>query len=142
MSQYVDTSVLVAYYAPEPLSAKVQRTLAALESPALSVLAEVELFSAITRKQRAGETNLDSARRMLAQFRSHLAAGYYRLLPVEADHYVQAREWISEMKTPLRTLDALHLAVAFSAGLQIVTADRLLAKSARHYGAKVQLLTP
>ena len=38
-------------------------------------------------------------------------------------HYHLAREWISRFTTPLRTLDALHLAVASQNNIRLVTAD-------------------
>lgn len=44
--------------------------------------------------------------------------------------------------TPLRTLDALHLAVAASNNLRLVTADETLAEAANVFGVAVQLLTP
>ena len=47
---YVDTSVLAAYYCPEPLSAAAQTELGQLASPTLSPLVEVELCSAVARK--------------------------------------------------------------------------------------------
>jgi predicted nucleic acid-binding protein len=42
--------------------------------------------------------------------------------------------------TPLRTLDALHLAIASSQGIGLITADRGLAGSAEAFGIEVQLL--
>ncbi len=50
--------------------------------------------------------------------------------------YDIARNWIGNFETPLRTLDALHLAVAFTNKLDIVTADIALAKSAEILGIK------
>lgn len=48
-----------------------------------------------------------------------------------------ARNWIGNFETPLRTFDALHLAVAFSNKLEIVTSDIALGKSANKPGIKV-----
>lgn len=142
MSQYIDTSVLAAYYCPEPLSAKAQKLLTKVDRPVISSLTEVELFSAVARKARGGELEAESARRIMAQFRSHIAEDHFRLVPVDGDHYVQAREWLAEMATPLRSLDALHLAVALSGGFPIATADGPFAKAARHYGVEVRYIRP
>ncbi len=49
---YIDTSVLVAYYCPEPLSDQVEAILLNTERPAISQLTEVEFISALTRKIR------------------------------------------------------------------------------------------
>jgi uncharacterized protein len=51
---YLDTSVIVAYYCPEPLSEKAEALITAHAQPALSTLTEVEVFSAISRKIREG----------------------------------------------------------------------------------------
>ena len=47
---YVDTSALVAYYCPEPLSEKVETFLMSQTRPIISTLTEIELFSAVSKK--------------------------------------------------------------------------------------------
>src|SRR5437588_297114 len=111
---YIDTSVLAAYYCPEPLSATVDKLLTNLNGPALSQLSEVELVSALSQKVRTGQLDTAAAHQIRTQFQAHLASGYYELLPVNTREYHLARDWISQFSTSLRTLDALHLAVAFS----------------------------
>ncbi len=54
----------------------------------------------------------------------------------------RAREWISRFETPLRTLDALHLAIAAENDLCLVTSDAGFAISAETFGIKVQILRP
>ena len=49
---YVDTSVLAAYYCPEPQSEKVEDVLMQNHPWTISVLTEVELLSAIAKKVR------------------------------------------------------------------------------------------
>jgi predicted nucleic acid-binding protein len=49
---YIDTSVLVAYYCPEPFADKAEEFLAKIDKPNISALTEVELFSALSRKLR------------------------------------------------------------------------------------------
>jgi uncharacterized protein len=44
---YIDTSVLVAYYCPEPLSEKAEKLLIRYLKPAISSLTEVGFFSAV-----------------------------------------------------------------------------------------------
>ena len=128
---YIDTSVLVAYYCPEPLSAAVQEMLRRTAGPAISPLVEVEVYSAVAAKVRTGGLDKPSAGRVLARFRDHLADGRFTILPITAREYSQARDWLGRFTTPLRTLDALHLAAAFASGLRLLTADQGLAKSAR-----------
>lgn len=127
---YVDTSVLVAYYCPEPLSEKSETFLVTHGRPAISNLTEVEVFSAIARKIREGGMNRKDAIRVTTKFLSHLDNQIYERYPIEPQHYRLARDWLGQFTLALRSLDALHLAVASSEGATLVTADKTLAKSA------------
>jgi predicted nucleic acid-binding protein len=137
---YIDTSVLVAYYCPEPLSEKAEAFLTAHMQPAISALTELELFSAISRKVREKGMDHKDAGRVIARFVAHQDNHYYTYLSVEAHHFRLARDWIGMFKLSLRTLDALHLAIASSEGLRIVTTDKSLLKSAKGLGLSSILL--
>ena len=50
-SAYVDTSILAAYYCPEPLSAAAEDALRRIEAPAISVLTEVEFCSLLLKSE-------------------------------------------------------------------------------------------
>jgi predicted nucleic acid-binding protein len=139
---YLDTSVLVPFYLPEALSDAVEQLLRAEAQRGLSQLVEVELFSAVSRRVRMGEISLEQARQIAERFQIHLDSGYYTRIPLQPIHYSLAREWLSRFDRPLRTLDALHLAVAASNHLRLVTADEALARAADAFGVEVQLLTP
>jgi predicted nucleic acid-binding protein len=137
---YVDTSVLVAYYCPERLSEKVETFLVKHPRPTISALTEVEFFSAVSGKVRKKEMDLKDAGRVTARFLAHIDSNYYTNVPVEAHDYRLARNWIGMFRMELRTLDALHLAVASSAGLTLVTSDQGLYKSARSLAQDAILL--
>jgi uncharacterized protein len=137
---YIDTSVLVAYYCPEALSEAAQAEIRRARPPAISALTEVEFRSALARKVRIGELDEALAREVLSTFRLHRIEGVYRVVAIEARQYVMASEWIEAFRSPLRTLDALHLAAAFSNGLKLVTADRALAQSAKLFGVRYKLI--
>lgn len=137
---YIDASVLVAYYCPEPLSATAQQVIRDDDGPVISPLTEVEFCSALAIKVRTRELDVEVAQRLLSQFRLHLEERRYQVVPIEAKEYVLARDWIAHFSTPLRTVDALHLATAFSGGLQLVTADRDLARSAEHFAVACKLI--
>lgn len=49
---YIDTSVIVAYYCPEPMSEAVEELIIEIKQPAISHLTEIEFASAISRKIR------------------------------------------------------------------------------------------
>lgn len=125
---------MVAYYYPEPLSAKAEALVREAPHPRISSLTEVEFVSALSRKFRAGELSRSDAIRVLSQFLAHLEASLYTRIDIQYLHFRLAREWIAGLTTALRTLDALHLAVAASESLRIVTADETLARSARQLG--------
>jgi len=139
---YLDTSVLVAYYCPEPLSDKVEELVTSHAKPGLSHLVEVELFSAVARKVREGQLEKKDAKRILSYFLKHLNEGFYSRHPLNALHYQTARSWIGQLEQPLRTLDALHLALASTEELCLVTADQALARAAENYDINVVLLKP
>ena len=129
--------MLVAYYCPEPMSAAIQKWLRRQRQPAVSDLVEVEVVSAIARKVRDRSMSRQDARQVAMMFASHLEDGYYTRLRVERIHYSLAVDWIGSFEIPLRTLDALHLAVSHSRGLRLATADESLARSARAVGVSV-----
>jgi predicted nucleic acid-binding protein len=137
---YVDTSVLIAYYCPEPLSQEAEAFLTTNVQPTISALTEIELFSAVSKKVRTKEMKRNDAGRVVARFLADIDNGYYSYLPVEATHYRLARDWVGMFSLPLRTLDALHLAISSSEGLEIVTTDPGLFKSAKALSLKAIFL--
>ena len=140
MTVYIDTSVLVAYYCPEPSSEKIEAFITAQRQVAISALTEIEMFSALSRKVREKAMDRHDGGRIMAKFISHVDGHYFTYIPVEAHHFRLARDWIGMFKLSLRTLDALHLAIASSEGFSIVTTDKGLSKSAKGLGLSSILL--
>lgn len=129
---YLDTSVVAAYYCPEPLSEQVEKFLISEnEQVAISHLTEVELYSAISRKIR--ENNLDTyhGKKIIKQFENHVREAYFCRLLLNEKHFKKAKEWISRFNNSLKTLDALHLALSDCENIPIVTMDKKLLGSAR-----------
>jgi predicted nucleic acid-binding protein len=137
---YVDTSVLAAYYCPEPLSEQAQRGLAQEDELAISSLVELEFVSALARKVRTHEMRRRDAHRILAVFQSHLEQGIYARLGVDAAHFAKAREWLATLAVSLQTLDALHVALAAMKGCSLMTADAVLAKACTKVGVTARLI--
>jgi uncharacterized protein len=140
MSAYIDTSVLGAYYCREALNAAVDAALGRVEGPVISALSEVEFCSLVKRKERLRELNKTQAREILDLFGNHIAEGFYRRLAVTHDHFSRARQLITTGKVALRTLDALHLAVALTEAVPLLTADKQLATAAKRHRCKVTLI--
>ncbi len=139
-SAYVDTSILGAYYCPEPLSAAAENALRQIKTPVISLLSEVEFCSLISKKQRLNELRKRQAKEVLDLFSNHVAEGFYRRISLNTDHFIKARLLVASMDGSLRTLDALHLAVALAEGLTLVTADREFARAGKGHKARTLLI--
>ena len=140
MTIYVDTSLLVAYYCPEPLNETAERHLRALDPPVLSRLTDVELHSALAEKVRREELTEGDAQRIEQLFRRHCEQELYPIVPVQEEEYRQAREWMARRSTAVRTLDALHLATADRRGVRVLTADTIMNRAGGQLEVPVQLL--
>lgn len=137
---YIDTSILVAFYCPEKISDQVEEILINTNSPAISQLTEVELTSAIARKTREKSLSKKDAIDVLSMFRAHIDENSFQFLPIQPKHYATAMNWIAEFNTPLRTLDALHLAIAAENQTPLLTADIKFAESAEILDISVALV--
>jgi len=138
---YIDTSILVAYYCPEKISDQVEEILIEASNPAISHLTEVELASAVARKIRENALSQKDGKAVLSVFRTHIDDKSYIYLPIQPKHFSTAMNWIAEFNTPLRTLDALHLAIAAQNKAPLLTADIKFAASAKKLGVEVTLIS-
>ena len=138
---YLDTSVLVAHYCPERISRKVEKIILLTQQPAISYLTAVELVSALSKKIRDKTLTAADGNKIINRFHAHIEQGLLLWIPIEFQHYQIAKGWIAQFTTPLRTLDALHLAVASRQGLTLLTADVQLAESAKFLGVSGQLIS-
>jgi uncharacterized protein len=106
----------------------------------ISPLVEVEFASLLSQKVRAVEMSRNDAGVVLAQFRAHISGGFFRVVEAGAAEFELSYGWLARFDTPLRTLDALHLACAFVHGQEMITSDKLLARAARQVGVKSRLV--
>lgn len=134
---YIDTSILGAYYCPEPLSDAIETMMLEITQPVVSVLSELEFASLLSKKKRLKDLTATKAQKVLLRFKSHIEQGYYQRLALNHEQYMKAGDIIADFRTSLRTLDALHLALVLEHGLQLFTADKVLASAARKYGVVV-----
>jgi len=134
---YLDTSILLALYIPEEKSDAAEKLVRKHSAVALSALSDVEFHSAVSRLVRMRELTSNQGNQITSLFHSHSDGGYYRRLEISHAEFRTARDWLGAFGTPLRTWDALHLAVAFNNNLPIATNDKIFAKSAKTLGVKV-----
>jgi hypothetical protein len=137
---YLDTSVLIPYYWREPSSDVVQEVIGQDSDPVITGLVKVEFAAALAMKVRLRETDEASARRVSSLLNEHLEEGRYEVVPIEQPEYDLAYGWIGRYSVPIRAPDALHLAAAFTHDMEIVTADKPLARAAKLFGVAARLI--
>lgn len=137
---YVDTSVLLKLYVTEPFSDEVQDYLSSIDRPAISSLSMLEWHCAMAQRLRAGSFSDAYLAMARQEFMRHVSEGYFRLQPVSDTLLTQALWLLDAVKpTPLRTLDALHLAAARAIGARgIATADKIMCQAAERLGMTVE----
>ncbi len=137
-SPYVDTSALAKYYVNEPGSERFEAYIRAVPAALVSRLANVEFRCLVARRERAGTLSKSAAGSILAMFSGHVGQGLWMIRALEDSDLVVAADLIDRLaQHPLRTLDAIHLAVAQRAGAsELATGDRTLATAAKAIGLK------
>ncbi|MCF6334337.1 MAG: type II toxin-antitoxin system VapC family toxin [Spirochaetales bacterium] len=134
---YLDTSVLVALYIPEINSSKIQDFITGKAKMSISPLSKIEFNSAVSRRVRMKDISRADGIRIISFFQLHIKERIYQSFPILQREYELAQSWIGSFDTALRSLDALHLAVAFTNKLELVTSDIILAKAAADLGIKI-----
>jgi predicted nucleic acid-binding protein len=135
---YFDTSVLIKRYVEEPGSARARRLMRRYHLLS-SVIAPVEAVSAVSRRHRAGEVTRTIFDEIVARIQADRL--YWELIELGAGVLAGAERLI--LQTPVRTLDALHIASALllqmesGAPLPFATADARQREAADHAGLKV-----
>lgn len=137
MIVYFDTSVLIAYYTVEDRTDDAAALIERAELPVISDICIAELNVVIRRKQRHGFLSEQAAVAVLALFDEHVRDSFVRIA-LDDGHLEATRRLAVATQAPLRTLDALHLAVAADAGGAIATFDDRLADASRSVGIQVQ----
>lgn len=136
---FVDTSVLAKRYLDEVGSDEFELFLRRRRSVLIARLAMLELHSLLRRRIRTREISPDYRQAALADFADDVQRGFIQIEPLADRHAFVARDLIEGLpEHPLRALDALHLAIAQTAGSRIMaTADRVMAGAADALGFEV-----
>ena len=138
--RYLDASVVLAYYLPDPLSDAAATIYRAGGGLVLSDWAELEATSVIARLTRSGSLAERDARTTLALLRDHVDAALYRRVTTGAEHVEEARRLIADLRVPLRAPDGLHVVLARAHRLTLVTGDRQLARSGAALDVPVEVV--
>jgi predicted nucleic acid-binding protein len=139
---YLDTSVVASLYVPEKHTAEITQFL--LENKqhymCISRLVETEFYSVLAMKKRSKELSDSAVKGIADLFDYHLKMNSYEIIHVTDANFQNAINFLKSNKTNLRTLDAIHLASCDNISATMVTADKLLAKSANLLGVSCRLI--
>lgn len=139
MGPYLETSALAKWYLNEPFSGEFEAFIQKQSSAAVSRLTVVEFRCLLARRRRAGEIAKTIESRVFAAFEQDIRAGFLQVYPVADEHLIAALGLIARLgRFPLRTLDAMHLAIAQGTHVrQLATADRTMAGAGHAIGLEV-----
>lgn len=135
---YLDTSALVALF-NEELSSQKMIAWFEVQDPsnvAISSWCFTEFSSAVSKKVRMGYLNPTEQSATLAAFREAVDNTFH-VLSITHEDFVRAAIFANQHALNLRAGDALHAAIAYGAGLTLVTFDQRLAHAARNLGVVV-----
>jgi predicted nucleic acid-binding protein len=137
---YIDTSALAKRYLREAGSDEFDRFLGSMASVSISRLTVVELRCLLGRRRRNREIDAGVERRAAAAFEDDIAQGFIEVHPLEDRHAIAARDLLLRLAAvPLRTLDALHVAIAAAIGAgAVATADNTFAAAAATLRLRVE----
>jgi hypothetical protein len=133
---YVDSSALAKLYVPEAESEKLDAFLRGRRNLMISELAITEVLSAVARRKREGELRAKHANEIRDAVLSDAGSGAFARLDLSPEvHRFTERLLLATDSLPLRTLDALHIALAFSGeASHLLTFDRRMQEAAVQAG--------
>ncbi|HEY1638816.1 MAG TPA: type II toxin-antitoxin system VapC family toxin [Rhizomicrobium sp.] len=141
MTDYLDTSLLVAAATREPKTIGTQSWLSARPAGALAISDWViaEFSAALSVKLRTRQLNESERADALAKF-AQWTAEAFDTLPVKKSSFQSAAKFADQYKLGLRAGDALHMAIAFEAGARLCTLDSDLYHAASALSVNAMLL--
>ena len=107
----------------------------------ISPLTKIEMRSLMARRTREHHVDAETQGKVLAAFEGDVALGHLVLLPHTVESFLTAESLLgAHPDTPPRSLDALHLGVMRSAGIEVLaTADRVMAQAAAALGMECRV---
>jgi predicted nucleic acid-binding protein len=136
---YVDSSALAKLYVPEAESEKLDAFLRGRRDLMISELAITEVLSAVARRRREGLLDAAHAYEIRDAVLADAESGSFRRLDLDPRVHREAeRLLLGAESLSLRTLDALHVAMALSGPVShVVTYDARMRAAVLQAGLKV-----
>lgn len=141
-SFYLDTCLLVSLAFGDGGFPALEIWLEQAQSSSLwiSQLVILELSDVLARSQRRGDRSADQVAGMHLML-SEFAKERLGLLEPRSPDFERACEWVKDSRSPaLLGADALHLAIAQSHNLELITADQALVQAAQARGIPCLML--
>ena len=135
---YLDSSALAKLYMPEPDSDSLDTFLRGRRDLLMSELAITEVLSAVARRRREGTLTAAQSFEIRDAVLADADSGSFHRLDLSPLVHRQAERLLLNVQSvPLRTLDALHVALALhGSATYIVTFDSRMRAVALHAGLK------
>ena len=136
---YLDTSALLKRYIPEANSEAFDAYFIDRAPASISRLGLVETRCALARKRRSRQISPEREKAAMNEIRTDIQDGILVIYPVGDTHFAEGLHLIDKIaKVPLRSLDALHLAIARSLDVhELATADAVMRRAAQALGINV-----
>src|SRR5881628_1871390 len=136
---YIDASALAKLYVPEPESEVLDKFFRNRTDLVISELTLTEVISAVGRRRREGVISARQAGRLRDALFADANSGSFRRIDLApAVHRLAEHILFSTESIPLRTLDALHIALALlGEAKRLVTFDARMADAAALHGLSI-----
>ena len=144
MRTYLDTSALAKWYLNEVGSELFVAWIENQDDTHISTLTVTEFRCLLARRERMKELGSASAQQIFATFEHDIEQGFLILHEVQNEDLNMARQLIDRLANfPLRTLDAIHLAIAERINTAaLASADKVMLESADYLGMQIVSFVP
>ncbi len=136
---YLDTSALIKRYVPEANSEAFDAYFIAQAPASISRLGLLEFRCALARKRRNNKISAEREKAAMDEVRTDIQDGVLIVQHTSDMHFAEALRLIDQIvEAPLRSLDALHLAIAKSLKTsELATADTVMRQAAQTLGMSI-----
>ena len=139
---YLDAAVLVSLYVSEGTTAAAESLVVGESEVAVSALTLLETRVALERKRKAGTLSPSAVAAVRARIETEVSNGRLHLHAIADADYHGADGISQRVHGPIRSLDAIHAAVAQRLGLELVTLDQRLHEAAQAAGISTRWVDP
>lgn len=137
MKLYLDSSVLVAAFAPEKFSQRAMDLLGNASEVVVSELTVTEARVSLVRKRKRKAMTAEEVAEALAEIAEAIQDGTLGVNPLPVEIFRAAEALADRVAVPVRAMDALHVAMAAQLGAEMATFDADQATTAKAEGITV-----